>query len=67
MQYPLKLIRIADCLNEGSQSSTVVVVAQLVESRIVIPVVVGSSPIDHPNKIKQLAQSIDWAFVFLGQ
>ncbi len=25
-------------------------VAQLVESRIVIPVVVGSSPIVHPNK-----------------
>ncbi len=27
----------------------VVAVAQLVESRIVIPVVVGSSPISHPN------------------
>jgi hypothetical protein len=27
-----------------------VAVAQLVESRIVIPVVVGSSPISHPNK-----------------
>ena len=27
---------------------TVVAVAQLVESRIVIPVVVGSSPISHP-------------------
>ena len=26
-----------------------VVVAQLVEPRIVIPVVVGSNPIDHPN------------------
>ena len=26
-----------------------VVVAQLVESRIVIPVVVGSSPISHPS------------------
>ena len=31
-------------------SSTVVTVAQLVESRIVIPVVVGSSPIGHPTK-----------------
>ena len=30
-------------------SSTVVTVAQLVESRIVIPVVVGSSPIGHPK------------------
>ena len=27
-------------------------VAQLVESRIVIPVVVGSSPIGHPTKFK---------------
>ncbi len=31
-------------------SFTVVAVAQLVESRIVIPVVVGSSPIGHPKK-----------------
>jgi hypothetical protein len=30
--------------------SSVVVVAQLVESRIVIPVVVGSSPIVHPTE-----------------
>ena len=30
-------------------SSSVVAVAQLVESRIVIPVVVGSSPISHPK------------------
>ena len=30
-------------------------VAQLVESRIVIPVVVGSSPISHPKSIKHLA------------
>ena len=29
--------------------SSAVAVAQLVESRIVIPVVVGSSPISHPN------------------
>lgn|GEM_PF-898290 len=36
-----------------------VTVAQLVESRIVIPVVVGSSPISHPkfsNKNSSLAQ-----------
>ena len=33
------------CLFAG----TAVAVAQLVESRIVIPVVVGSSPISHPN------------------
>ena len=30
---------------------SVVIVAQLVEPRIVIPVVVGSSPIGHPNFI----------------
>ena len=29
-----------------------VVVAQLVEPRIVIPVVEGSSPFDHPSSIK---------------
>jgi hypothetical protein len=32
---------------------SVVAVAQLVESRIVIPVVVGSSPISHPKEFKQ--------------
>jgi hypothetical protein len=32
---------------------TVVAVAQLVESRIVIPVVVGSSPISHPKEFRQ--------------
>ena len=32
-----------------SRFKTVVAVAQLVESRIVIPVVVGSSPIGHPK------------------
>ena len=31
-----------------SKNNTMVSVAQLVESRIVIPVVVGSSPIIHP-------------------
>jgi hypothetical protein len=31
------------------RSTTAVAVAQLVESRIVIPVVVGSNPISHPN------------------
>ena len=39
---------------------SMVAVAQLVESRIVIPVVVGSSPIGHPkipSAIKRLRQS----------
>jgi hypothetical protein len=37
-------------LHQGSFNVVAVVaVAQLVESRIVIPVVVGSSPIGHPN------------------
>jgi hypothetical protein len=35
----------------------VVAVAQLVESRIVIPVVVGSSPISHP-KYKEALSAI---------
>ena len=39
------------------KQQAMVAVAQLVESRIVIPVVVGSSPIGHPKnprKIKNL-------------
>jgi hypothetical protein len=32
-------------------------VAQLVEPRVVIPVVVGSSPIVHPNSIAQPAKA----------
>ena len=35
-----------------------VAVAQLVESRIVIPVVVGSSPISHPTIYKETLLSI---------
>ena len=35
-----------------STQENVVAVAQLVESRIVIPVVVGSSPISHPTEFK---------------
>jgi hypothetical protein len=41
-------------------------VAQLVESRIVIPVVVGSSPIIHPSKFKPLALHRLGAFPLLG-
>ena len=35
------------------RGATVVAVAQLVESRIVIPVVVGSNPISHPIHLKE--------------
>ena len=35
-----------------------VAVAQLVESRIVIPVVVGSSPISHPSFLNALNQQL---------
>jgi hypothetical protein len=38
-----------DQAGAANSSATVVAVAQLVESWIVIPVVVGSSPIGHPN------------------
>lgn len=34
---------------------SVVAVAQLVESRIVIPVVVGSSPISHPKEFTRVS------------
>ena len=40
-------------------------VAQLVESRIVIPVVVGSSPIVHPSIFKHLAPYGLGVFSFL--
>jgi hypothetical protein len=36
--------------------ASMVAVAQLVESRIVIPVVVGSSPISHPKQLKKPAR-----------
>ena len=36
------------------ESFSMVTVAQLVEPRIVIPVVVGSSPISHPNLASSL-------------
>jgi hypothetical protein len=44
----------------------VVAVAQLVESRIVIPVVVGSSPIGHPKEIKYLAKLSGFGFLLSG-
>jgi hypothetical protein len=37
---------------------SVVIVAQLVESRIVIPVVVGSSPISHPIQFTSLSTAL---------
>ena len=37
---------------------TMVGVAQLVELRIVIPAVVGSSPIVHPIFLKQIKESV---------
>ena len=39
------------------KARTMVGVAQLVEPRVVIPVVVGSSPIVHPNPPKQKDRS----------
>ena len=41
-----------------------VAVAQLVESRIVIPVVVGSSPISHPNILKACSNAGLFCFAF---
>lgn len=47
----------ADYLAIHDAPSSLVAVAQLVESWIVIPVVVGSSPIGHPKNISQLQPS----------
>lgn len=38
-------------------------IRECVDERIVIPVVVGSSPISHPNKFKHLAQSLRLGFL----
>jgi hypothetical protein len=43
--------------NKRYNLRTMVAVAQLVESRIVIPVVVGSSPISHPKYKKACNES----------
>jgi hypothetical protein len=48
----------------------VVAVAQLVESRIVIPVVVGSSPISHPKEYavnEKVTRFKLVAFLFFGK
>jgi hypothetical protein len=45
---PMLFIGLAEWLVVSSVVPSMVAVAQLVESRIVIPVVVGSSPISHP-------------------
>ena len=41
-------------------------VAQLVEPRIVIPAVAGSSPVVHPTSIRRLESGFDWK-VYLGR
>jgi hypothetical protein len=41
------------CAPADVRQMSAVAVAQLVESRIVIPVVVGSSPISHPKEFEQ--------------
>ena len=52
----------------GYNFAFTVAVAQLVESRIVIPVVVGSSPISHPKFNSNLASlHKSGAFLFLVQ
>jgi hypothetical protein len=41
--------QLQEAARQGRKAVSEVAVAQLVESRIVIPVVVGSSPISHPK------------------
>ncbi|MEN9712245.1 MAG: hypothetical protein RLY90_506, partial [Pseudomonadota bacterium] len=48
----------------GYNFALTVAVAQLVESRIVIPVVVGSSPISHPKTSKGLQGFLANPFLF---
>ena len=45
--------------NCGLACAYMVIVAQLVEPRIVIPAVVGSSPIGHPSFLFGHAQAVD--------
>ena len=65
------IIRHLSCKHGGI---AVVAVAQLVESRIVIPVVVGSSPISHPKEyavkingypLRLVAIFLLWLFCFM--
>ena len=55
-------------MSRGKQkiSKSVVAVAQLVESRIVIPVVVGSSPISHPKESNKKPNFYELGFLFSG-
>ena len=48
------------------RKSSVVGVAQLVERRIVIPVVVGSNPIVHPNFYSEVSNISFWPANFLA-
>ena len=41
-------------------------IRECVDERIVIPVVVGSSPISHPNKFKQKARFVEPGFLLSG-
>ena len=48
-----------------TKAFSAVAVAQLVESRIVIPVVVGSSPIGHPNRFQNKQPGLTPGCLFL--
>ena len=50
-------------LGSDRAKDSMVAVAQLVESQIVILVVVGSSPIGHPKSFKQKAQFFELGFL----
>ncbi|KWF23424.1 hypothetical protein WL84_02975 [Burkholderia cenocepacia] len=41
-------------------------IRECMDERIVIPVVVGSSPISHPNKFKQKARFVEPGFLLSG-
>ena len=52
MQYNRRAVE------DGRFNSTVVAIAQLVEPRIVIPVVEGSSPFSHPIFSQEMAVNV---------
>ncbi len=55
------------CSKTDRKVKPVVAVAQLVESRIVIPVVVGSNPISHPIISSYCANTVTYLFCGSGE
>ena len=61
MQYNLRAVELPQIRKyiEQQQVNSVVAIAQLVEPRIVIPVVAGSSPVIHPILLSRVTSQKD--------